>query len=163
MLLDKPTPKRWKQNYQTIEGIKRHPRFDLLTPKQQTFLLRYLETGDKTAAASAAYNAKNPDGVAMRELRKANMRALVSIFHGYTNDLAPMTKTELVSLIAARLRRTETSDTAFINLVDTYSELVLGKKPGRPNREEQEKLTEQGVQNIDELVKQIESEKKKNE
>lgn len=150
-------------DYQTIEGIKQHPLYQLLSAMQQVFLITYLETkGDRNAAVNkAGFKAKSKDVVAMRKLRSPYVRKLVSVYYGYANEQSPMTKTELAGLIAGRLRKADISDSAFAKLSEHLIELNHRKKPvmGRPSKDEVEQIQQQGDSTVDELVKQIEKER----
>src|ERR1700723_2264612 len=94
--------------YRDIESLKTHPLYGLLSSNQQTFLLTYIETNcDRQAAVKAAYGEQKNETTAMRLLRNSYIRQLVAIYFGYEMEQAPMGKTELLGLIAARLRNSE--------------------------------------------------------
>lgn len=153
-------------DYKTVEGLKLHPLFQLLSRKQQEFVLAFIELkGDRVAAAKQVYSAKKPDAVAMRALRTAYIRQLLAIHYGYDADQARMTKTELAGLIAARLRKISTSDRSFAELAGCLLDLSLGrkhaKKRGRPTNEETAEHEEDAEVNIDEYVREMEANKTK--
>lgn len=161
-MLVKAVPKG--PDYQTIEGLKQHPLYGLLTGKQQDFLISYLETkGDRSKAIIAAgFKNRRSDVAAMRMLRSAYVRKLISIYYGYEFDQAPMTKGELSGLISARLRDSKVSDAMFSRLTDSFIELNFLKRPkmGRPTLEEAEEVMDAGTQSVNDLVHQIEQERK---
>jgi hypothetical protein len=155
-------------DYRTVEGLRTHPLFQMLTTKQQDFLLTYIETnGDRIAAVTKVYGSKKPDQIGMRVMRTTYIRKLIAIYYGYEIDQVPMGKKELAGLIAARLRRANIRDEIFTRLTDYFMELTFRKKtlkhPGRPTDEEREKTLEEGEENIDRLVQAIEREKRKQE
>ena len=151
-------------DYKTVEGIKQHPIFLLLTAKQQKFFLTYIETGgDREAAViQAGFRTKRNDVVAMRQLRSVYVRKLISIFYGYELEQAAMSKSELTGLIAARLRQPNIKNSDFRHLSDQLIELSYRKrqKVGHPHKKEMEQQTEDGAVAIDELVKKIEQERR---
>ena len=152
-------------NYRTLEGLKQHPLFNLLTARQQKFLVAYIENnGDREAAVrSAGFRTRNGkfDQEAMRLLRSAYIRKLTAIFYGYNIDQAPMSRQELIGLISARLRKPEASDTIFSRLVDQFLELSQRnrKKQGRPTTEEGIENNDASADHIDKLVQQLEKER----
>ncbi|MFZ1973850.1 MAG: hypothetical protein WAU89_13450 [Candidatus Acidiferrales bacterium] len=150
-------------DYQTLDGLQKHPLFHLLTSGQQVFLVAYIENGgDRVAAASKAFKTENPDKRATRAMQSSYLRKLIALFYGFEADQGPMNKTELLGLIAARLRKPTTGDAAFSKLVDNFVDLTVkrGGKRGRPTNEENESNAEDAEPNIDELVKQAEAQKK---
>jgi hypothetical protein len=158
-------PKVIEPNYQTVEGLKTHPIFKLLSAKQQEFVLAYIELkGDRAAAAAKVYSAKKPDAVGMRAARTLYIRKLLAIYYGYDLDQTRMGKQELIGLISARIRKADTSDTTFNKLVDNYLELTGVRRklpPGRPTRDEENDRAADAEPDIDALVRAAEAEKKK--
>jgi hypothetical protein len=156
-------PKVTEPDYRTIEGLKTHPLFLLLSAKQQEFVLAFIQLkGNRAAAASQVYSARKPDAVGMRALRTSYIRQLLALYYGYDVDQSRMGKQELVGLIAARLRKAQTSDTTFNRLVENYLELTGGRKrpAGRPSNDEQEDHAADAEPDIDALVRAAEAKKK---
>jgi hypothetical protein len=156
-----------KPNYQTVEGLKQHPLYLLLTDKQQKFVLAYIELkGDRVEAARVAYGGKKPQLAAIRALNTAYIRDLLATFYGYKQDLVPMGKQELKTLIAARLRKGTCSDGTFGRLTDHLIELSgWGRSKrnaglGRPPESERETIAVESIPEVDALVRQIEAAKK---
>jgi len=163
-----------KPDYSSLEGLKLHPLWSLLTRKQALFLEAYISNGgDRFQAVRDSYGQKgNLDVTAMRLLRNGYVRKLVAIHYGYSQDLGPIGKKELTDLVAARLRKENLQDTVFTRLVEYILILRGWKKFGRHEGGQQivnqESLEERlrdrdlvGAEEIDALVKQIEAGKKK--
>jgi hypothetical protein len=149
--------------YKTLDGLKTHPMFQLLTLKQQVFVITYIETNcDKVKAVTAAgFITTKPDVVAMRQMRSTYVRKLLSIYYGYDLEQSRMTRTELSGLIAARLRKPNLANKDFAKLADQMMELNWQKRgPGRPTKQETKDSTAGSDQTIDGLVRQIEKERK---
>jgi len=152
-------------DYRTLEGIKKHPVYHLLTVKQQKFLDIYLETGgDRLRAAALAFTSNNnTDLSATRALSSAYTRELIAIYYGYRADLIPMSKDELLGILTARIR-TEKDNRILVGLVDKYVKLTERKKrtpkKGRPTNETLLENSDIGSSEIDEIVRQIEEERR---
>jgi hypothetical protein len=161
-------------DYQTLEGIQKHPLFTLLTGKQQVFVVEYIRSGgDRLKAEKVAYNSKKPAVTAMRCLRTAYVRKLIAVYYGYEQDLTPMGKQEMLGLIAARLRRPSLPDKEFRSLAGMWLLLKAGNKRQSAVKSslkrgvveagvaiEEEDYADEAV-NLDALVAQIEAERKK--
>jgi len=151
-------------DYKTLDGLKSHPLFQLLSKKQQTFVVAFIESkGDRMFAAKQAYGGrgKRPDQIAMRAMRTAYIRQLLALFYGYNVDQSRMGKLELIGLVAARLRKADVNDAAFCKLVDHYIELTeRPRKTGREDQATEEKNAVDAEPDIDALVQQIEQKRK---
>lgn len=150
------------QEPQSLDDLKAHPLFKLLTTKQQQFVLVYIELGgDRVAAVKRVYGENKGEPLAMRCIRTAHIRKLIAFYYGYEVDQASMGKPELAMLISARLRRPETNDSTFVRLAECFLELISRKrnlkKTGRPRKEESEDVLEQGEPEIDDMVRLIEA------
>jgi hypothetical protein len=151
--------------YKTLEGLKTHPLFQLLTLKQQVFVTTYIETnGDREQAViKAGFRTTKNDVVAMRQIRSTYVRKLLSLYYGYDLEESRMSRTELSGLIAARLRKASLNNRDFTKLADQMMELNWQKKgPGRPSKQETKDNAADSDQTIDGLVRQIEKERKQN-
>lgn len=149
-------------DYQTPEGLQKHPLFHMLTTGQQVFLLTYIENGgDRQAAASKAFRTSNPDRRAMRAMQSSYLRKLIALYYGFESDQGPMNRTELLGLIAARLRNSGTNDASFSKLVDNFVDLTMHKRSnrGRTSAAESAQNAEEAEPSIDELVKIAEAKK----
>lgn len=153
-------------NYRTVEGIKTHPLYRLITTKQQQFLIAYIESsGDRAHAAEVAYAAAKPDLTGKKVLQSAYVRELIAAYYGYKADMTAMNKSELIGLISARLRRGDCPHAVFNSLADKLI-ILTSRKPknnggGRPKNSEREGIALEAVPEIDALVKQIEEEQRK--
>lgn len=142
----------------TILDIQKNPLYLGLTPAQQKFLIKFLETKDRIQASEWAYPAtKHHDVNGLRVLRGGVIRKLVSLFFGQDPITLPLTKKELVTLVAGRIRIAE-SDEAFVKLVDMYAKLsgIYAKKPAKATEEEAEPEDD-----VDSLVRKLEGKKEK--
>lgn len=170
---DEITVPNVEQDYHTLAGIQKHPLFDLLTAKQQVFLVEYIKSsGDRLQAEKVAYNSKKPDVTAMRLLRTTYVRKLIAIYHGYEQDLTPMGRQELLGLIAARLRRPSLSDKDFRSLTGMWLLLKAGTKRQKALRQDlkrgfsepvvrnEESFDDEVIPTVESLVAQIEAERK---
>lgn len=162
------------ENYQTIEGLKKHPLFALLTSKQQKFLIAFIESnGDRHFAAKTALQAKegrSAETASVRMLRVTGLRKLLSVYYGYEAEQSPMTRSEFTGLIAARLRKVELRDATFTRLAEIFIEQKNWKRKSDPRREEilgdvlpKESDTEPVAAaelSVDDLVRKLEEERK---
>jgi hypothetical protein len=147
--------------FQTVEGIQTHPLFKLLSVKQQRFLVRLLETnGDKLAAVEAiGSDTKHPEIVAMRMIKGANISKLLNIYYGYSFQQSPMSKSELLSILATRLRNPKLKDIDFQRLVQQYTELAFPKKE-KPTKASSDDNSQDAEPSINDLVLQLEKQNK---
>jgi hypothetical protein len=143
-----------EKDYRTIIGIKTHPLYDLLTDKQQVFLVTYLESGDRLKAAQTAYGLAKKDATAAKVLRTSYIRELVATFYGYQVDVMPMSKPEISGLLASHLRKAKTGQ-EFGNLMKYW--LILTGRIRKVKKDEPEPDT---VTDVDALVKKLEQEGK---
>lgn len=160
---EKPGP---KYDYQSVEGLKRHPLWSQLTTRQQNFVLFYIEhDGDRIAAAKLAYRPKgdkSADGMAHRLLKVFPIRKLLSIYFGYEIEGSPLSRSEMILLLSDRLRSTDCADREWHNLAAMYLGLkgwkirpAPVKKVKEPEVVEAEKAVEE---NLDDVVLRLERE-----
>jgi phage terminase small subunit len=151
--------------YKTIDGLKTHPLYGQLSEKQQKFLISYLENnGNRTLAASAAYVTDKPQSMGLKLLRHPVISKLIAIYHDYGIPNVPMSKTELIGLIAGRLRDEKTSGKDFVALVTQYVEIALNNRSLKKKMSEETEVSETPQEpevDIDTLVRQLEKKPRK--
>ena len=148
-----------KASWRDLDGIKTHPLFKNLNEKQQAFFVAYIESNcDRRVAVDASYGEGKSIALASKMLGVASIRQLVALYFGYEVDQAPMGKTELLGLISARLRNTESKDSDFAKLADCFLEVKGSRagKAGRPSKEDSEEIEEAAEENVNELVLEVE-------
>ena len=125
-----------EHDYRTIDGLKKHPLYQLLTARQQTFLIHFIESnGDRLFAARKCMKSGTDDSAqraAVRMLRTVYVRKLIALYFGYDVEQAPMSRTEFNGLIASRLRKPELRDLVFVRL----AELLVESKHWNRKRDE---------------------------
>lgn len=157
----------------TVEQIKAHPLFLVITTKQQQFVLAYLASRDRLIAAKETWNCADDDSASVfanRALSKPAVQALIGLYFGIGATGGPMGRTELRSLFASRLRSKDLSNSEFIKLAYAMQTLTgagrlyLGAKPGpRKNKPATESNPDPLAVplDMDVLVREIEKQREK--
>jgi hypothetical protein len=148
----------------TVEELKAHPLFGVLTERQKNFILAFISNGGDIAAAilTAGFSTKRPQLVGRRVMGSAYVRKLLSLYYGYTLENVQMSRLELAGLIAARLRDPKIGHNYFKNLATLWMEIALKPKNGGtiPKTKNIEDALVENEASIDDLVKQIEKQQK---
>lgn len=172
-LLTKDTQGDLKPNYQTVEGLKRHPLWQQLTNKQKKFVLLYIEKdGDRVAAARGAFlprNDKNAENLAQRLLKLFPVRKLLSVFYGYELSGSAISRGEFMLLLSDRVRDPENEGATWLRMAQLFMALKGWKlrtapdKPSKAKPEPEPEEPEDEISDVDKLVRRMEAEEQNNE
>lgn len=141
----------------TVEDLKNHPLYCQLTAKMQKFVVEFVTNEYKlVAAVNSAYTCKsekNAEAQGRNLLRNWKVRKLVSFMGDYSLDGAVVTRKEAIALISDRLRDKATPAQWFCKLYEMF--MILRGDFST------EKLPEDEITRVDELVRVLETRQKK--
>jgi len=153
-------------DYTTVEGLKQHPLFVRLKLKKQRWLLAYIELkGDRIAATRAVTACRTHNSLAVeasRCLADSAVRQLIRIHYGCEMEPLPANKKRFVGALTEKLSD-PTLSTAEFERIARLAANIAGWETQRYKRIAAKAPIEEKPQTVDELVLQLEKERKKGE